>query len=141
MKTFTLKTPGIPMWVTIFAMIAFVTGCALGLMAIFGQAWGQGFAQAFGQESMRAISTSWGSRTLGLGLIYGIAILLKSPNAYIVAFVGGLGRDLGDLLGELNESEPHISIMIGTAVFFIVGVLGIVAAYKARRLQTDHLLR
>ena len=129
------------MWVTIFAVIAFVTGCALGLMAIFGQAWGQGFAQAFGHGMNPAISTSWGGRTLGLGLIYGIAILLKSPNAYIVAFVGGIGRDLGDILGELNESEPHVGIIVGIVVFFVAGVLGIVAAYKARRLQANNLSR
>jgi hypothetical protein len=32
-----LKTAGLPMWVTVFAPVAFVTGCALGVMMMRGQ--------------------------------------------------------------------------------------------------------
>ena len=31
------KTAGLPMWVTVFALIVFAFGCVLGLMAMFGQ--------------------------------------------------------------------------------------------------------
>ena len=78
-----LKTAGIPMWVTIFALIVLATGCASGLMAIFGQ----------GMDGLDSImSLSWGGRSVGLGLAAGVAVLLRSPVAYIVAFVGGLLR-------------------------------------------------
>ena len=69
------------MWVTIFALIVFVLGSALGLMAMFGQ----------GMDP--TMNVSWGGRSLGLGLAAGVAVFLKSPNAYIAAFVGGLGRN------------------------------------------------
>jgi hypothetical protein len=36
---------------------------------------------------------------------------LKSPAAYVAAFVGGLGRDFGDLVAELGKSEPNVGIV------------------------------
>jgi hypothetical protein len=120
-----LKTAGIPMWVTIFALIVFVVGCALGLMAMFGQ----------GMQGMDpSMNVSWGGRHLGLGLAAGVAVFLKSPTAYIAAFVGGLGRDLGDLIAHVGKSETNIGVLVGIVVFLIAGVLGIMAANKARDL-------
>ena len=115
-----LKTVGIPLWVTIFALIVFAIGCALGLMAMLGQI------------PDPTMSVSLGGRHLGLGLAAGVAVFLKSPTAYIAAFVGGLGRDLGDLIAELGKSEPNFGAIVGIAVFLIAGVLSILAANKAR---------
>ena len=123
-----LKTAGIPMWVTIFALIVFVLGCGLGLVAMFDQ------GAMLGQGVDPSISASWGGRSLGLGLAAGVAVFLKSPIAYIAAFVGGLGRDLGDLIAELGKSETSIGVVGGIVVFFIAGVLGIISANKARNL-------
>ncbi len=120
-----LKTAGIPMWVTIFALIVFVLGCALGLTAMFGQ----------GMKGMDpSMNVSWGGRHLGLGLAAGVAVFLKSPTAYIAAFVGGVGRDLGDLIAHVGKSETNIGVIVGIVVFLIAGVLGIMAANKARNL-------
>ena len=83
------------------------------------------------------MSASWGGRHLGLGLAAGAAVLLKSPTAYIAAFVGGVGRDVadvGDLIGHLGLPETEIGIVLGIAVFLIPGVLGIVVANRARSL-------
>ena len=121
-----LKTTGIPIWVTIFALIVFATGCALGLMAMFGQ--------GMDPSMSVAMNFSWGGRSIGLGLAAGVAVFLKSPIAYIAAFVGGLGRDLGDLIGHLGQSEMNIGVIVGIVVFLIAGVLGIMAANKARKL-------
>ena len=81
-----------------------------------------------------SMSISWGGRSIGLGLAAGAAVLLKSPNAYIAVFVGGLGRDLADLIAELSKSEPSMGRFVAIAAFFIVGVLGIFYANKARNL-------
>ena len=118
-----LKTVGIPMWVTIFALIVFVMGCASGLAGVFSQ----------GMEGINEpMSISWGGRSIALGLAAGVAVFLKSPSAYIVAFVGGLGRDLGDLIGHFGKSETNIGVVLFLVVFLIAGVLGIMAANKAR---------
>lgn len=121
-----LKTAGIPIWVTIFALIAFLVGCASGLVIVFSQ----------GMEGINeSMSISWGARNIGLGLAAGVAMLLKSPGAYIVAFVGGLSRDLGDLAGGISKSEPNIGVVLFLVVFLIAGVLGTMAASKARNVS------
>jgi len=129
-----LKTPGIPTWVTIFALIVFVVCGALGLLAMLGQAAGRElvFGQGFGQDMKAWVGISWGGRQLGLALAAAIAVLLKSPTAYIAAFVGGVGRDVGDLIAELGKAEPSLGPIAGIVVFLIAGILGIVAAHKAR---------
>jgi hypothetical protein len=120
-----LKTAGIPMWVTIFAIIVFLLGCGLGLMALFGQAMDP------------TMSASWGGRHLGLGLAAGAAVILRSPSAYLAAFSGGVGRDVGDLIAHLGKSDASRGVLVGIVVFLIAGVLGILAANKARRSQTS----
>ena len=116
------------MWLTVFAIITFVFGTVLGLMAIFGAM--PGF-----ENVDPSLSSSWGGRALGLGLVALFAVLLKNPYAYIVAFIGGASRDVGDLIGELQRQEPSIGVLIITALFLIGSVWGIVAAYKARNPQ------
>ena len=121
-----LRTAGIPMWVTIFALIAFLMGCASGLAGIFSQ----------GMEGINeSMSISWGGRSVGLGLAAGLAVFLKNPGAYIVAFVAGVSRDLGDLIGHFFRSEANIGVILFLVVFLIAGVLGIIAANKARKLN------
>jgi len=121
-----LKTDGIPMWVTIFALLVCLIGCALGLIAMIGQ-------NLPGMD--QAMSISWGGRTLGLGLATGVAVFIKSPIAYIAVFVAGLGRELGDLLGELSKSEPNFGVVVFIGLFMIAGLVGIISANKARNLQ------
>lgn len=118
-----LKTPGLPIWVTIFALIVFALACVLGVMALAGS----------GADPNMTVS--WGGRTLGLGLAAGLAVALKSPAAYIVAFAGGLAREAGDLLAHLAAPESSIGVLVGIVVFFVAGVLGIIAALKARNQQ------
>jgi hypothetical protein len=121
-----LKTNGLPMWVTIFALIVLVVGCALGLSAMFGP----------GMEGMeRHMSVSWGGRHLGLGLAAGVAVLLKNPTAYLAAFIGGVAREIGDLIAELSKAAPSMGVVIGISVFLLAGILGIVASNKARKVE------
>lgn len=119
-----MKTAGIPIWVTIFALIVFVFGCGVALMAFLGQ--------GMDPSLSTAMSISWGGRQLGLGLAAGIAVLLKTPSAYIAAFVGGVGRDLGDLTAELSKMEPNQGVVLGIVAFLVPGLLGIWFANKAR---------
>ena len=121
-----LKTAGLPMWVTIFALIVLVMGCVTGLMIMFGQGPDPSMSSA--------MKLSLGGRQLGLGLAAGVAVLLKSPNAYIAVFVGGLGRDVADLIAELSKLDPGMGKIVGIAAFFIIGLLSIMAANKARNL-------
>ena len=97
-----LKTAGIPMWVTIFALIVLVMGCVTGLMIMFGPGPDPSMSSA--------MKFSLGGRQLGLGLAAGAAVLLYSPNAYLAVFVGGLGRDLADLIAAAVKSLRSASL-------------------------------
>ena len=44
------------------------------------------------------------------------------------------GATVADLTAELSQSEPSMGKIVAIAAFFIVGVLGIIAANKARNL-------
>ena len=81
------------------------------------------------------MNISWGGRSLGLGLVAGIAVMLKSPTAYIAAFVGGIGREIGDLMAELSKVEPSTGVLVGIVVFMVIGLLGILSANKARKMS------
>ena len=123
-----LKTSGLPMWVTIFALIACFMGCVSGLASIFSQ----------GMEGIDGpMSISWGGRSIGLGLAAGAAVFLKDPTAYMAAFVGGVGRDVGDLIAHVGKPDMNYGILVGILVFLIPGVLGIIAANKARNLGRE----
>lgn len=114
-----LKTNGIPMWVTIFALVVLLTNVAAGIMAIGDPAMGIPLA----------------GRSIGLGLAAGAAVFLKSPAAYMIAFLAGIARDVGDLFGELAKPESSMGVVAFVTLFLILGIVGLVIANKARNLE------
>ncbi len=113
------KTNGIPMWVTIFALVVLLTNIAAGVMA-------------FGDPAM---GIPLGGRSIGLGLAAGAAVFLKSPAAYVIAFLAGIARDLGDLFGELAKPETSMGVVVFVTLFLILGTVGLIMANKARTLE------
>lgn len=111
-----LKTPGIPLWVTIFALLLLGTGVGVGIMT-------------FANPDM---GPSMAGRTLGLGLAAGLAVFLKSPAAYLLAFIAGIPREIGDILAELSKAEPSYQVIGFIALFLILGLAGAYYANKAR---------
>jgi hypothetical protein len=116
-----LKTDGIPLWVTIFALLVVLTSGGLGLMALAGMDVGQD------------VGDSWGGRSLGLGLVAAMAVIMKSPILYVAAFAGGLARDAGDLIEELAKAESSAPVTAFIAAFIVAGALGLWSANKARK--------
>ncbi len=117
-----LKTDGIPLWVTIFALLVVLTSGGLGLMALADMDIGQD------------VAASWGGRSLGLGLVMAMAVWMKSPIVYVAGFAGGLARDIGDLIQELGKAENSAPVVALIALFIIAGTFGLLAANKARKL-------
>ena len=121
-----LKTPGIPLWVTLFALLTFVFGAVLGLMAFFGPM--PGF-----ENVDPSLAASWGGRALGIGLAALLAVFLRSPDAYIVAFAAGAFRDIGDIVGEFGRPQPSMGVLVVTFLFLAICIYGISVAFKARK--------
>lgn len=117
---FVIKAPGIPLWVTLFAIITVLLGVMLGGIAFLGQ----------GPESF--MGPSWGGRSIGLALVMALAIWFKNPVAYLLAFVGGFAREAGDLVQELAKAEPGMGVVIGVIAFMIFCAAGAFYANKAR---------
>lgn len=62
-------------------------------------------------------------------------VQLKSHSAYVVAFVAGVSRELGDLVGGLGKPQPSTGVILGVLVFVIASTMGALAANKARGRQ------
>ncbi len=116
-----LKTEGIPIWVTIFAVLVFLSGAMASIAIITGA-----------HDVDSGFALSWAGRNFGLGLIAALAVFLKSASAYLVAFIGGIFRELSDLVGELSKAEPNMGIIAFLVVFLIGGIAGTWIANSAR---------
>lgn len=110
----------IPGWVTAFALITCILGGALGFATLFIQI-----------DPTQTVS--WGGRTIGLAIVTGLAVYLKSPTLYLGAFAGGIARDMGDFLAEISKDEANTALMLGAIIFILLGIGGIIAANNSRR--------
>jgi len=127
-----LRTAGLPLWVTLWALIVLAFGLVLGVSAMFG-------AGLDGMEN--SMSVSWGGRHLGLGLVAGAAVLLRSPSAYVAAFIGCIARDLGDLFAELGKADPNKGVIVGISVFLLISVIALATAIRTRNATVATLAR
>ena len=116
-----LKTEGIPIWVTIFALLVFLSGTMASVAILNGT-----------HEVDSGFALSWAGRNFGLGIIAALAVFLKSATAYLVAFIGGIFREASDLIGELSKAEPNMGIIAFLVVFLVGGVVGAWIVNKAR---------
>ena len=115
-----MKTAGIPLWLTIVMILIILLSFMSGGMAMVGN----------GMDDF--MGPSWGGRNLGLAFAAIVAILLKSPIAYIATLVGWIGRDVGDIVDNFASGAPQMPIVIFAVVLIAIWVYGIIAANKAR---------
>lgn len=116
-----MKTAGIPVWITGVLGLTVLMGIGAGGMAMLGNGM---------QEFMGA---SWGGRNLGLGVAALLAILLKSPAAYIAVFCGAIGREIGDIIQLSRGDTPNWPVVILAVVLLAVWIYGILRANAARK--------
>ncbi|PCI88003.1 MAG: hypothetical protein COB24_04525 [Hyphomicrobiales bacterium] len=114
-----IKTENIPLWVTLLAMILALSGMGLGIMSLLGPV-----------PDAPQITPYLGGRSFGVGVVFGFAVLLKSPATYIAAFVAGAAREIGDVFGELTTAVPSMGTV---AVELVIAVICLFAAYLANK--------
>ena len=117
-----LKTDGIPLWVTLFVVVTVILGLGLGVMAFLGVA----------QDS--SMTGPWGGRSVGLGVVAALAVLMKSPATYVAALAGGVCRDVGDLVGEFARPERSTAVIAGVLAFMVIGPACLWISNRARML-------
>lgn len=112
-----VRANGVPTWVTVVALV-------IGVFSTLA-----GFAIMVDPSIMdiddTVVGRQWGGRNIGLGVALLVAVLLREARAYLAGFAAGLFRDIGDLVGALDDGAspivPMVVLALGAAA--IGGVL------------------
>ena len=117
-----LKTEGIPLWVTIFALLVFLSGAMASVAIITGtHDVDSGFALSWAGSEL----WPWPDRSPR-------SVPEKRHQPIWWRFIGGIFREASDLVGELSKAEPNMGIVAFLVVFLIGGVIGAWIANTAR---------
>ncbi len=112
-----------PVWVTMIALGLGVFGIAFGLLELFSPG-RTGFLDLnVTIPANEFAAQSWGVRSMALGAIMIAAILFRHAGGYIVAFIGALVRDGGDLFIALGNDDQGIASYVLIVIFIILEVM------------------
>ncbi|MGL1920532.1 MAG: hypothetical protein OCD03_05870 [Hyphomicrobiales bacterium] len=117
-----IKTENIPLWVTLLAIIFALSAMGLGIMSLLGPV-----------PEAPQITPYLGGRSFGVGIVFAVAVLLKSPTTYIAAFIAGAAREIGDVFGELTTAMPSMGTVAVELGFALVCLFAAYLANKARK--------
>jgi hypothetical protein len=92
-----IKAPGVPLAMTLFALLMGVGGTVIGLQTLFDASLAVNFV-----DGADDLATSWAGRNLGLGVAMLVAVLVRHSGAYAAAFAGAICRELSDVIVEFN---------------------------------------
>ena len=107
-----IKAEGVPLAITIFAILMGVGGTVIGIGALIDQTTAIDFVD--GADKM---GTTWAGRNLGLGVAMLAAVLLRHAAGYAAAFAGAIWRELSDVIaGTLDGGSFNVA-------FALIGVL------------------
>ena len=113
------RANGVPAWVTVLAAVIGLFSTVAGLAIMIDPS-------IMGIDDS-VVGRQWGGRNIGLGVALLVAVALRAPRAYVAAFAAGLFRDVGDLVGALDDgASPIVPI-----VFLVVGLAAIAGVLKA----------
>lgn len=106
-----IRANGVPTWVTAVAVV-------IGLFSTLA-----GFAIMADPTIMdiddTIVGRQWGGRNVGLGIALLVAVALRDARAYVAGFAAGLFRDIGDLVGALDDGAspivPVVVLVLGAA--------------------------
>ncbi len=114
-----LKAPSIPIAVTAYLCLVIAIGVVLGTPALFGGG------------LMETHTVGWGGRELGIAIAAIIALILRSPAAYLVIFVAGIFREVSDALEALAETPANMMSAAMISVFIVLGLICAWFSYRA----------
>ena len=123
-----IRTAGVPTWVTISAILIAVAGTLLGLASLLNP--GEADVPTYFERA-------YGGRNIGIAIVSGVAVVLRARAAHIAGLVGGLFRDLGDIMRGIDEEVTSMAIV--GAVFMLLGLIALADITRRSRADTiDH---
>lgn len=118
-----IKADGVPLAITIFALLMGVGGIVIGVGALADPTSALNFVD--GADKM---GTGWGGRNLGLGVAMVAAVLLRNAAGYAVGFAAIIWREFSDVLVSTEDGE---SFNVPFAVILVVEVVCLAICVKA----------
>lgn len=125
-----IKADGIPLVVTLFALLMGVGGTIIGIGALIDPTSALDFVD--GADKM---GTAWGGRNMGLGIASIVAVLLRKPAGYAAAFAGGICREFSDLVAGLSDGG---SLNIPFTVVLLLELVALAIAVRATLMPQDN---
>ena len=122
-----IRSQGIPIWVSIYALITFLMGTIFGLSALFNPSNAVNYV-----AGADALAASWAGRNLGIGLGTGVAVFMRSRAALTIVFIGALFREIGDLISVIPTGQTG---MIVVEVFLALDVIALILCIGSQRKQ------
>ena len=114
-----IKANGVPTWVTVLGLVLGVFSVLAGL-AIMTDPTIMGIDDT-------VVGRQWAGRNMGLGVALLVAVALRDARAYLAGFAAGLFRDIGDLVGAIEDgASPVVPIVV-----LVLGVAAIGAVLRA----------
>lgn len=115
-----IKTPGVPLWVTLGSLVIAVLGTAIGLATIANPAIMSITEIAVGQQ--------WGGRNVGVALVLAVAVFARSRVTYLAGLLAGLARDLSDVVAAVTAGAaptlPLVFVAFGVAALVTLALAG-----------------
>ena len=120
-----MRANGVPSWVTALAVLIglFSTFAGLAIMA----------DPTIMDIDDTVVGRQWGGRNIGLGIALLVAVSLRDARAYLAGFAAGLFRDIGDLVGAIDDgASPIVPIVV-----LVLGAAAIGAVLRAGGLSAE----
>lgn len=116
-----------PVWVTLIALGIGGFGIAFGLLEVFSPGKTGLLELNVAVPDNEFAAMSWGIRNAALGVTLIAAILFRHASGYVVAFLGALARDGGDLFVALGNADQGVASYILIVIFIMLEVLCLLA--------------
>ncbi len=106
-----IRANGVPSWATGLALLLglFSTLAGIAIMA----------DPTIMEIDDSVVGRQWAGRNIGLGVALLVAVGLRDARAYVAGFAAGLFRDIGDLVGSIEDGAspvvPVVALVLGLA--------------------------
>ena len=119
------RTNGVPAWVTGLAILIGLFSTLAGLAIMIDP--------TIMDIDDTVVGRQWGGRNIGLGVALLVAVALRDARAYVAGFAAGLFRDIGDLVGAIDDgASPIVPVVV-----LVLGVAAIGAVLRAGGLDAE----
>jgi hypothetical protein len=119
------RTNGVPAWVTGLALLIGLFSTLAGLAIMIDP--------TIMDIDDTVVGRQWGGRNIGLGVALLVAVALRDARAYLAGFAAGLFRDIGDLVGAIDDgASPIVPVVV-----LVLGLAAIGAVLRAGGLDAQ----